>query len=351
MITVDVSVQRSFVSKIALSVVLLVIGISLVSANVNPVNGYVVIGRGCLRCGYWNGGRYFYYPGYYYMGGYYYYGGYPGYGAYQTVQYQLTINTDPSTLTGAVNGGGAYNSGATASFSANPTVSQSQGTQYVFTGWTGDYSGSGTSGTVAMNNAKTITAVYQLQYYATVSANPSNAPTPQGGGWFNSGATASISAPSQVVSQNAGSQLVFNGWLVDGNSQTGSTLSVQMNAPHTIVAQYKQQYYLTVSSADQGTVSGQGWYDAGSNAQISATPPPSPMFGVNYVFNGWQGSTQSNSQSTTVLMNSPMTVTATWRTDYTVLYATIGAIIAIVAVAAAAVYKTKHKKPTPQTSS
>jgi List-Bact-rpt repeat protein len=338
--------ERSLVSKVAVCVLLFAIGFSLISGNVSPVKGYVVIGRGCLRCGYWSGGRYFYYSGYYYMNGYYYYGGYPGSGYYQTVQYQLTLNTNPSSLSGVVSGGGTYNSGSTASFSANQSISQSQGTRYVFTGWTGDYSGSGASGSVTMNTAKTITAVYQLQYYAAVSQQPTTAPAPQGGGWFNAGDTASISVPSQTVSQNAGSQLVFNGWSVDGSSnQAGSTLSLQMNGPHTVIAQYKQQYYLTVST-DQGTVSGQGWYDVGTNAQISATPPPNPSFGVSIVFNGWQGSTQSSSQSTTVLMNGPMSVTATWRTDYTVLYATIGAIIAIAAAGAAVFFKNKRGKTT-----
>jgi Divergent InlB B-repeat domain len=214
--------------------------------------------------------------------------------------------------------------------------------RYVFMGWSGDYTGTGMNGTLTMDAAKTVTANYQPQYFVSVSQQPSNAPTPQGGGWFNEGATASISVPSQNASLNSGAQFVFTGWTVDGNSQAGPTLSLQMNAPHTVVAQYKQQYYLTVQS-EQGSVPGSGWYDAGSNVPITASTPPSQMFGVNYVFNGWQGSTQSSSQSTTVLMNGPMTVTATWRTDYTVLYVTLGAIIAIIAVAAFAIIRTKKK--------
>jgi len=198
-----------------------------------------------------------------------------------------------------------------------------------------------------MTSSVTVTAIFQPQYLLSLSAQPAGAPTPQGNGWFNAGDTASVSIPSQVVSQNPGSQLVFNGWSVDGSSnQAGSTLSLQMNTPHSVIAQYKQQYYLTVST-DQGTVSGQGWYDVGSNVPITVSTPPSPMFGVSYVFNGWQGSTQSSTQSTTVLMNGPMTVTATWRTDYTVLYITIGAIVAVIAVAAyALIHTTKNKKET-----
>src|SRR5208283_250753 len=209
----------------------------------------------------------------------------------------------------------------------------------------GGYTGSATSGSVTMTSSSTVTAVYQPQYLLTLSAQPSGAPSPQGSGWFNAGSTASISVPSQTVSQNPGSQLVFNGWTVDGSSnQGGSTLSLQMNSPHVVVAQYTQQYYLTVQSP-QGVTSGQGWYNAGSNAQLSVTTPPSPMFGVNWVFDGWQGSMQSSTQSATVVMNGPMTVTATWHQDYTVLYITVAAIIAIIAVGSALFYKSKHKTP------
>ncbi len=335
--------MRSVVSKVAVCVLLIAIGFSLISGNLSPVKAYVVVGRGCLRCGYWYGGRYMYYSGYYFYNGYYYYGGYPS-NYYTTPQYQLTLNTNPSSL-GGVTGAGTYSSGSTASFSANQTISQAPGTRYVFQGWTGAYSGTASAGSITMTSPQTVTAQYQMQYFASVTQQPSSAPTPQGGGWFNSGSTATITAPSQNVTLSPGSQLIFNGWTVDGNNQGGSTLSLQMNSPHTVVAQYTQQYYLTVQSP-QGVTSGQGWYNAGTNAPISVSTPPSPMFGVNYVFDGWQGSIQSSSQSTTVPMNGPMTVTATWHQDSTVLYMTIGAIIAIIAVGGAVFYKSKHKPAT-----
>jgi len=274
-----------------------------------------------------------------------YYGGYYTQGAeyWSGIQYDLTINLSPSNITTDVSGDGTYSKGSTASFSANQTaITEAPGMRYVFTGWSGDYTGSGMNATLTMDAAKTVTANYQPQYFVSVSQQPSNAPTPQGGGWFNEGATTSISVPNQNVSLNAGAQFVFTGWTVDGNSQTGPTLSLQMNSPHTVVAQYTQQYYLTVQSP-QGITSGQGWYNAGTNAPISVSTPPSPMFGVNWVFDGWQGSTQSSTQSTTVLMNGPMTVTATWHQDSTVLYVTVGAIIAIIAVAAFAIIRTKRK--------
>jgi len=262
----------------------------------------------------------------------------------------LTVSANPSSLASQVTGGGSYSYGSTASFSVSQTTVQTApDTRYVFQGWTGGYTGTATSGSITMTSSSTVTAVYQPQYLLTLSAQPSGSPSPQGSGWFNAGSTASVSVPSQTVSQNAGSQLVFSGWTVDGSSsQGGSTLSLQMNAPHVVVAQYTQQYYLTVQSP-QGVVSGQGWYNAGSNAQISVSTPSSPMFGVNWVFDGWQGSTQSSTQSATVLMNGPMTATATWHQDYTVLYLTIGAIILIVVVAAlvALLFTTRNRRENP----
>ena len=345
--------------KITLSVLIIVMGLAFLSGTTGQVYAYYGHGHG------WGGGyghgwgwggyswyypyySYYYYPYYYpYYSSYYYpysysyyypysysygYGAYGNYGYNQ--QYQLTVNSNPSSLSNAVTGAGQFSPGSSASFSANQNIIQvSQDTRYVFSQWTGDYTGNSLSGSVTMDAAKTVTAVYQLQYYLSVSAQPSSAGSLQGSGWFNSGTSTVLSVPSQIVpGQNSGSRMVFSGWTVDGStSQAGSALTIQMNAPHTVVAQYNQQYYLTVSS-DQGSVSGAGWYNAGASASISASTPPSPSYGINMVFNGWQGDVQSTSQSTTVMMDGPKSVTATWRADPTVLYVTVAVIVAVIGV-------------------
>jgi len=173
----------------------------------------------------------------------------------------------------------------------------------------------------------TITAVYQPQYYLSVQSQPQTAPTPQGQGWFNAGDTASLQSPAQTVGGDGESRLIFQGWSVDGQApQSGPSLNIVMNSAHTVTAVYGQQYYLNVQT-DQGVASGSGWYDAGSTAQIYVSTPISTSYGVSIVFNGWQGSIQSSNQSTNVVMNGPMNVVATWRTDSTVLYLTIAAVI------------------------
>jgi len=298
------------------------------------------------NCNYWGYGNYtnnwgygypYYYNNCYYSSYYYpYYGygyyGYPYYGSYYSnyyapTSYTLTVATNPSNL-GTTTGGGSYTSGTSASFSVSQnTVQVSPTTRYVFSHWSGDYSGVGTSGSVTMNGAMTVTAVYQEQYLLTANAQPQNAPVPQGGGWFNAGDTATIQNGGQTIGGDGGSRLNFQGWQVDGQpSQSSPTLVVTMNAPHTVTALYNQQYYLNVQS-DQGSAYGSGWYDAGSTAQVYASTPTSTSYGVNMVFNGWQGDLQSSSQNATVAVDKPMNVIATWRSDPTVLYLTVAGVI------------------------
>jgi len=336
------------------------IGVLLLSAGSTLVSGQISQTYAATHHHHYYSGWYWYYPYYYYYypsygycysgyyGSYSYYYGYgcSSYSYSQPSQYQLTVSTDPSSLSSAVTGGGSYNQGTSASISTQNIIQVSKDTRYVFSRWSGDYSGVGPTGTITMDASKTVTAVYQLQYYLTVASQPSTAPSPNGFGWYNAGDMVALRISSQIVGGDGGTRLVFNQWNMDGaNSQTSPALSLQMNGPHTVVAQYKQQYYLMVSS-DQGVPSGTGWYDAGSNAQISVSTPVNPSYGVSMIFNGWQGGVQSTSQSTTVLMDGPKTVTATWRTDKTLLYATVALVlVAILLIAGAGFYSFSQRKP------
>jgi hypothetical protein len=348
--------RRGHLPKIAISVLVLSVGILFLSGQMSQAAAqwYPGYGYGCngyygyynMTYDWWYYGYPYYYSGYPYYCSYgYSYNGYYGYPYYAysyyyappaaPPKYQLAVTTDPTSL-GTVTGGGTFTSGSSASFSITSNIIQSSPTsRYVFSHWSGDYSGVGTSGSIEMNGARNITAVYQLQYLLNVGVQPEAAPLPQGEGWYNAGDTATLTVPAQIISGQDASRLVFQGWSVDGqSSQPVATLTVPMNSAHSVTAQYKQQYYLTVRT-DQGIPYGEGWYDAGSTAQIFASTPANPGYGVSFVFNGWQGDIQSNSQSTTVLMDKPKTVIASWRTDQTVLNLTIAlGIIAAFLIAA-----------------
>ncbi len=249
---------------------------------------------------------------------YYYY----DYGYYYT-QYTLTINTNPVGLSNAVAGGGTYRYYSMASFTANEVVSGDPGVRYVFTGWSGDGSGSSSSGSVRMDGSKTITANYKTQYYLKVAVNPSGLVSMTGEGWYDAGTKADIGgAPSPIG--DAGRRQVFAGWSVDGSQTQGNPISAVMDRSHVATATYKQQYYLKVNSP-LGVVQGEGWYDAGSTATVSAPGPMSAggligALGGKFVFDGWGGDMTGSSQTMTMTMDGPHVIVATWATDYTMVY-------------------------------
>lgn len=275
------------------------------------------------------GYSYNYYPSCYGYDCYgYQYPGYPYGYSNSPSTYSLTVITDPPNVA-SVSGSGNYTKGTSASFAVSQSViDASPNTRYVFSHWSGDYSGNEKSGSITIDASKRVTAVYQIQYQLSVSAQPTNAPLPQGSGWYNTGDSVTLTPPNQMVGGEDGTRLVFSGWNIDGtNVQTNTSLQIKMDSAHAVTAVYKTQYYLKVLT-DQGTASGEDWYDAGTNANIYVSNPQSPSFGVQPVFNGWAGDLNSNTQSATVNMDKPKTVIASWHNDYTLLYLTIGGVIA-----------------------
>ena len=87
---------------------------------------------------------------------------------------------------------------------------------------------------------------------------------------------------------------------------------------------YTTQYYLTVKS-EYGSSKGEGWYDACSKATISVASSRDV-----YVFSGWTGDLTSSDAVSTVVMDKPKTVIATWKVVSIVSNAILANFIAIV---------------------
>ena len=279
------------------------------------------------------GYNYGYYP-YYYYGAYGFPYNYPQ-SCYPTTTntppatptYALQVATNPSSIT-TVNGNGTYNQGTSASFSVTSLIIPKTASQrYVFTGWSGDFSGSSPSGTVTMTSAKSVVANYQLQNYLKISVGPQGITTAAGEGWYVSTDSVIVGPVPSSIPGGDGTRYIFQQWTIDNAPITGNPAQVTMNNPHTLVAHYKTQYMLTVLS-DYGIAQGTGWYDAGSSATFSVTTQVDVSYGVKQVFERWTRDTQSTSATTAITMDSPHTIRAVWRTDSTVLYTTIALGIA-----------------------
>jgi hypothetical protein len=225
-------------------------------------------------------------------------------------QYTLTTAVSP-VGGGTVSGGGTYNAGETAQVTATPAEG------YQFDHWEGDLTGNTNPGSILMNSNKTVTAVFTqippTQYTLTTAVSPVGGGTVSGGGTYNAGETAQVTATPAEGYQ-------FDHWEGDltGNTNPGSIL---MNSNKTVTAVFTQipptQYTLTtaVSPVGGGTVSGGGTYNAGETAQVTATPAE------GYQFDHWEGDLTGNTNPGSILMNSNKTVTAVFTqippTQYT----------------------------------
>jgi len=143
-------------------------------------------------------------------------------------QYYLTV-VSPY---GATGGEGWYDKYTYAQATVTPLiVPGATGVQYVFTGWSGNASGTTSpSDPIYMDGPKTAIANWKTQYYLTVKTIPSGI-TISGEGWYNSSLSVQLTAPTV-------SGYTFNYWDVDGTQLNGNPITVVMNASHTATAHY-----------------------------------------------------------------------------------------------------------------
>ncbi len=233
-------------------------------------------------------------------------------GTYQT-QYYLTVTSPYNTASGA----GWYNAGnaATASLESG-TASGSVGTQYVFTAWSGDASGSSlTSNNIIMNSPETATATWTTQYYLTVSSPYGS---PSGAGWYNSGSLATARLSSGKVSGSKGVQYVFNDWSGDA-SEAALTCSVLMTSPETATASWNTQYlvtYAAVGNALPITVPSNEWVNYGAAARGKFLPTVVDSADDTQCLFLSDNRTQSITQ--------PTTITGEYQSQYKVTFNQIG---------------------------
>ena len=208
------------------------------------------------------------------------------------IQYVLTASTSP-VAGGTITGGGTYNSGTTVTVTTSPTAG------YRFTGWSGDCTGTGAC-TVAMNGNRSVTANFtRIRYTLTTTASPVGGGSVSGGGTYDSGTTATVTA-------NPNTGYSFTGWL--GACTGTGACSVLMNGNKSVTATFARiQYVLTasVSPSAGGSITGGGTYNSGTTVTVTATP------NAGYQFDSWSGDC-TGTGTCSVVMNGNKSVTATF---------------------------------------
>lgn len=168
--------------------------------------------------------------------------------------------------------------------------------------WARGYQSVGQTQVMGYNWAEYYTVNVSLvpqQYQVTGSVTPAGAGSVSGTGEYTEGDTATLRA-----SPHTGYR--FDRWS-GGLSGSNNPQSLPVNGPKTVTAHFSRLAYpLTVSVQGSGTVTGTRTYQHGEVATVTATPAS------GWRFNGFSGDASGSASSTTVLMNGPKAVTASF---------------------------------------
>jgi len=210
-------------------------------------------------------------------------------------------------------GSGWKNSGTSLSMGATPTSG------YIFSNWTGSgagsYSGTNNPASITMNGPITETASFtHSAVQVTVQTNPAGRSFTVDGTPYSAAQTFSwVPGSSHTIattspqSGGTGVQYAWMNWT--GGGEISHAVAPTTNTTYT--ANFRTQYYLTMSHNTGGTVSpASGWKNSGAAVSIRAMPAN------GYSFTNWTGSGTGSFSGTTnpasITMSGPITETATF---------------------------------------
>ncbi|MDE1825825.1 MAG: hypothetical protein KGH61_03970 [Candidatus Micrarchaeota archaeon] len=229
-----------------------------------------------------------------------------------TVLWNLGYTLSTSSQYAGINGTQRYIAYSNVQISAPHIVQLNSTAREVFAGWKGTgigaYTGTDNSSMIAMNANITETAVWHRQYYFNVSSQFGET---YGSGWYTNGTIVDYGASHNISQTSATSREAFSGWS-NGNEQRSGYLT--LNGSSSIRASWKQQFMVDVQS-QYGNVSGAGWYDNGSVAEIGIGFSPINLGEDKRLgFYGWSNGNSSSQFS--VLVDRAVLVSAQFRDMY-----------------------------------
>lgn len=198
-------------------------------------------------------------------------------------------------------------------------VSVEEGVRIVFKRWEGSLKSDERRIQFSMDGPKVLSVVWRRQFYLAVEG------VDDVSGWYDEGASVTVSV-QQFKQQDGGRRYRFDGWYGDVSSNT-PTIAITMDGPKRVATRWVEQFYVEVLPGfEKARVYGGGWHDSGSTITITAERDVgSGVFGVKYLFDGWliDGKIISGDAEMRLLVDSPKTVFAKYRPEYTILLSTI----------------------------
>ncbi len=199
---------------------------------------------------------------------------------------RLNVNTSVN-----IEEGGTVSNSRVVLYGEVITLVAEANTGYEFVNWT-DEEGNVVSETASFE----LTVVEDVNYTAnfvkvwtiTVITNNDEAGTATGGGVYQEGETATLTA-------SANSGYVFVNWTIGENVvSTSTSLNVTVTEDATYTANFVARYRIIVSATQGGTATGGGYYNDGTEITIHAAATTEDYFFTNWSMNGIDVSTQAD---------------------------------------------------------
>ena len=236
----------------------------------------------------------------------------PSHGSWGTEQIWIQVNSQHDSPTASQ---WVYQDGSLPVSVTSPAEVVSGDHQWVCTGYSID-GGASTPGTsypfTNVQTAHTIDFNWKEQFWITVTSAHDS---PTASAWVDDGGafTASVTSPADIVPNDH--RWVCTGYSIDGGTLVPGTTYTFPNvlAKHTIVFNWKEQFYLTVTSP-YDTPTGQGWYDA--NTPVTSSVDLMVHVGSNfYKCYGWTGTGSAPASGTgnTVSFTITQASSVTWK--------------------------------------
>ena len=210
---------------------------------------------------------------------------------------KLTTAASP-VAGGSTTGDGSYADGST------QTVTAKANGGYLFVDWTNgtNHVSTAPSYSLTLTGNTKLFANFAKAFNVTTTANPSAGGSTTGDGTYKTGSKVSVKATA-----NAG--YAFTKWTVGtATASTTATYSFTLTANKSLTANFVKTYAVITSAnpSNEGTTKGDGTFNAGSKATVSATAK------TGYKFLNWSenGNKVSTSASYTFVVNAAHTLIA-----------------------------------------
>lgn len=189
---------------------------------------------------------------------------------------------------------------------ARVTITALPQTNYAFSHWSGDASGSSNPLTVTVNSSKTVKANFIRQYRLTLESEKGGSTDPPPGEYIHDEGTVLL------IRAAADANYRFKRWSGDA-SGVDNPLRVVMSADKTIRANFVRIFKLSLSTGPGGTTDpspGTHSYEEGTDVQITAKPD------VNFRFLNWSGDLSGTDNPVRVNMDADKSIKADFMRIY-----------------------------------